>query len=232
MIDELPDEPRYVEAHAIASDPAGWRAPIAGGGLAFGHDAARLIVACGVPATAAAGLCELAAAHPGHALLAMTAELAAALAAAGRDVGRALLHTLAAPDALPELEGAQPLADAASLDHLPPALARELTAARARGPVWAAWVDGAPVSFAYAPWRSARWFDTSVDTLPGARQLGLGSLVAAALIHDERRAGREPVWGADERNHASRRLAARLGFVEVDAIWVAAPAIAPGTPLA
>ena len=84
-------------------------------------------------------------------------------------------------------------------------------------------VDDEPVSFAYAPWRSARWFDVSVDTLPGARQLGLATIVAAAMIHDERAQGREPVWGADEGNHASLRLAARLGFVAMDEIFVAPP---------
>ena len=61
----------------------------------------------------------------------------------------------------------------------------------------------------------------SVDTLPGARQLGLATIVASTLIRDERRHGREPVWGADEHNHASLRLAARLGFVPVDELWVA-----------
>jgi len=31
------------------------------------------------------------------------------------------------------------------------------------------------------------------------------------------------VWGADEGNTASLRLARTLGFVEVDRIWVAPP---------
>jgi predicted GNAT family acetyltransferase len=89
--------------------------------------------------------------------------------------------------------------------------------------VWAAWVDGEPVSFAYAPWRSASYFDVSVDTLPGVRQLGLATTVAAAMIRDERARGREPVWGADEHNGASLRLAKRLGFEAVDEIWVVPP---------
>ena len=36
--------------------------------------------------------------------------------------------------------------------------------------IWTVFLDGIPVSFAYAPWRSARWFDVSVDTLAEARQ--------------------------------------------------------------
>ena len=85
-------------------------------------------------------------------------------------------------------------------------------------------MEGEPVSFAYAPWRSAKWFDVSIDTLPGARQLGLATIVASAMIRDERTRGREPVWGADQGNTASLRLAKRLGFAAVDEIWVCAHA--------
>ena len=137
---------------------------------------------------------------------------------------RFVLHTLVEPDALPDLEGAVPLPEGcASLAHLPPPLAAELEANRAARTIWSAWVDGEPVAFAYAPWRSPAWFDTSVDTLASARQLGLGTLVAAALIRDERTHGREPVWGADIANVASQRLAKRLGFAPIDEIWVAPP---------
>jgi hypothetical protein len=133
---------------------------------------------------------------------------------------RAILHALAGE--LPDLEGAQPLPTDASLDHLPATLAAELGAVRGTRDVWAVWVDGAPVSFAYAPWRSARWFDVSVDTLASARQLGLATIVASAMIRAEQRLGREPVWGADAANAASLALAKRLGFVPIDEIWVAA----------
>ena len=210
---ELPDVPRWVEAHGIANDPAGWREELAGG-FAVGHDAARLIVVAGdVTPEAVAPL----AARP-HVILVEREELALALK--GRRVERAILHTLPDPDALPDLEGASPLGDT----PVPPPLQDELAWARTRGTVWAAWVDGEPVSFAYAPWRSPAWFDVSVDTLPSARQLGLATVVAAAMIRDERAHGREPVWGADEGNLASLRLAKRLGFEAVDEIWVCAPA--------
>ncbi|MGE0546981.1 MAG: GNAT family N-acetyltransferase [Kofleriaceae bacterium] len=216
---DLPDLPRWVEAHGIATDPAGWRTPV-GAGFALGHDTAKLIVVVGDAAVEAVR--ELAHDHPSHTLLLEIEreQLAEAVRRAGRGVDRALLHTLPDPDTLPELEGADPLPAEASLAHVPAELATELEAARASHTVWTAWVDGEPVSFAYAPWRSARWFDVSVDTLAGARQLGLATLVAAAMIRDERGRGREPVWGADEHNVASIRLAKRLGFVESDAIWV------------
>lgn len=207
----LPDLPRWVEAHGIAADPASWQR--AG---CVGHDAARLIVI--TPEAEASAIAALAAAHPHHTLLAATEAHARAT---GRVPARALLHTLPDPEALPDVEGAVVLPADADLAHLPAPLAEEL--ARARPPIWSAWVDGAPVCFAYAPWRSAGWFDVSVDTLPGARQLGLATIVAAAMIRDERAQGREPVWGADEDNHGSLRLARRLGFVAVDELWVAPP---------
>lgn len=210
---ELPDVPRWVEAHGIANDPAGWRQEVAGG-FVLGHDAAKLIVVAGdVTPEAVAPLT----ANP-HVILVEREDLALALR--GRRVERAILHTLPDPEALPDFEGASPLGDLAA----PAALADELAWARTRGTIWAAWVDGEPVSFAYAPWRSPTWFDVSVDTLPGARQLGLATVVAAAMIRDERAHGREPVWGADEANIASLRLAKRLGFEPVDEIWVCAPA--------
>jgi GNAT superfamily N-acetyltransferase len=213
----LPDLPRWVEANAIADDPTGWRKPI-GDGFALGHDDARLIVIGG--AADAASVAALAAARPEHALL-IAIERADLAVATTRPYERAWIHTLADPDELPDDAGAL------AIDTLPviddQALAGELAWALGRGPVYAAWLDGAPASFAFAPWRSAKWFDVSVDTLPHARQLGLGSIVAAAMIRGERARGREPVWGANESNFASLALAERLGFEQVDALWVCAP---------
>jgi GNAT acetyltransferase len=212
----VPDIPRWVEAHGMAADPASWRRSL-GKGFAVGSDRPSLIVVVGDadPGEVAA----LARERSRHTML-IAIEREDLAAATGRQVARALLHTL--PDAaLPELEGAAPLPADASLAHLPDALAEELAAVRADRTIWTAVVDGLPVAFAYAPWRSERWFDVSVDTLPQARQLGLGRLVAAAMIRGERALGREPVWGADERNEASLRLAHGLGFVKVDEIWVA-----------
>ena len=216
----LPDVPRWIEAHGIAGDPAGWRQELRGG-FAVGHDAARLIVVAGEVEGGA--VAELARARTGYTLLfAIEREdVVAALRAIDRPSERAILHALPDPERLPDPEGAVPLGDA-SLEHVPRALADELAWARSRGPVWSAWVDGEPVCFAYAPWRSGRWFDISIDTLPEARQLGLATIVASAMIRDERARGREPVWGADEGNAASLRLARRLGFEPVDELWVAA----------
>jgi hypothetical protein len=215
---ELPDLPRWIEAHGIAVDPASWRREL-GGGFAVGSDRARLIVVAG-DATAAA-VAELARQRPEHTLL-VARERADLAAATGRRVVRAVLHTLPdGTDALPDVDGAVPLPPDTSLAHVPLLLAEELETARPHRTIWTAFLDDAPVSFAYAPWRSAHWFDVSVDTLPQARQLGLGKLVAAAMIRGERALGREPVWGADEDNAASNRLARSLGFAAVDEVWVA-----------
>lgn len=207
---ELPDVPRWVEAHGIAADPTHWRTPL-GDGFALGHDAARLLVVAGDADAAAVG--ALAHAYPKHTFL------LAQPTATDRPLERAILHTLPDPDSLPDLEGASLLDEQTAL---PDSLADELAWARTRGPVFTAIVDGVASAFAYAPWRSASWFDVSVDTVVGARQLGLGTLVASTMIRYELAQGRAPVWGADEGNAASLRLAKRLGFVPADEIWVAA----------
>jgi hypothetical protein len=241
---DLPDVPRWIEAHGIAADPAGWRREL-GAGFAVGSDRARLIVIAGEPDDAA--VAALARELPKHAMLIAGALAATVGRATGRMIERAVLHTLpgseraAGADApgserahgepapalgelgeldAPDAIGAVALPADISLAHLPAALAEELEAARGDRTIWTAFLDGVPVSFAYAPWRSPRWFDVSVDTLPSARQLGLGKLVAAAMIRGEQALGRSPVWGADEGNTASLRLARSLGFVPIDEIWV------------
>jgi len=223
---ELPDVPRWIEAHGIAADPDGWRRELAGG-FAVGSDRARLIVVAG--SAGAAAVAALARELPHHTLL-LAIERTDLAVATGRRVERALLHALPGSGLLDvavaggglDAAAAVMLPPEASLAHLPVGLAEELEATRRHRPIWTVFLDGAPVSFAYAPWRSARWFDVSVDTLPEARQLGLGRLVAAAMIRDEQALGRAPVWGADESNAASLRLARGLGFVQVDELWVAA----------
>jgi len=118
----LPDLPRWVEAHGLAADPTSWRRTL-GTGFAVGNDHARLVVVGGDAEAAAVD--ELARAYDAHALLVAIEreDLAATLRAGGRPVVRAVLHTLSEPDALPELEGAFPLPEHATLSHLPPALA-------------------------------------------------------------------------------------------------------------
>jgi hypothetical protein len=213
---DVPDEPRWVEARAMLL--AGAPATPAGRGWVIASPADELAVAFGdVDAAAVTALVTR-----GTLLCAIERDdLTRALEGKGWLAERAVLHTLPDPDLLPDDEGAMPLGPGEDLGHLPPPLAAELERAlREQHAVHAVWVDGKPVSFAYAPWRTERWFDVSVDTAPGARQLGLATRAAAAMIRAGRADGREPVWGAAERNFASLRLGARLGFVATDAIWV------------
>lgn len=212
LVLDLPDVPRWVEAHGIAADPTHWTRAL-GSGAAIGHDAAKLAVVIGHADPVQ--VLELPATHT--VLFASEREdVRAALIASGRSVERAILHTL--EDEPPDYEGATLLPDDAAL---PDYLADELAWARTRGPVFTVYVDGVPSAFAYAPWRSRMYFDVSVDVIPAARQLGLATIVASAMIAAERSRGREPVWGADEGNAASLRLATRLGFSPVDELWVA-----------
>lgn len=200
----LPDLPRWVEANGIADEAGSWRREL-GAGFAVGSDRAKLIALAGEIDVVAARI--LAAEYPQHVVLAESPF------DIGRQHSRAILHTLDGDP--PDLEGATLLPADADLTHVP--FAAELAGHR----VWTVYVDELPVAFAYAAWRTPTYFDVSVDTLPGARQLGLGTIVAAALIADER--PRAPVWGADEDNAASLRLAARLGFAPVDELWVLPP---------
>ena len=120
MID-LPDLPRWVEAHGIAADPEGWREEL-GGGFIVGHDRAKLIVVAGDVETSDVATL----ANRPHVILVEREELGLAL---GRRCDRAILHTLPDPSALPDYEGATALGDA----PLPAALADELAWARTRG---------------------------------------------------------------------------------------------------
>jgi hypothetical protein len=223
---QLADEPRWVEANGIAASGEGWRVAIGERGVAFGHDGMRLIALAGVAAEIGtdAALAPIVAAHADHALV-FPLELAPAIAQLGRRPLRAVIHTLRDASTLPDDAGATILADDARLDHVPAPLADELAIARRLGrPVWTVYVDRAPATFAYASWRTTRWFDVSVETLVSARQLGLATSAAAALIRAERADGREPVWGADADNLSSLALARRLGFAAIDELGVAAGA--------
>ena len=137
---------------------------------------------------------------------------------------RAVLHTLPDFSRLPA-----PLPDAvrflgpAEIRHpsIPETLARELEIGADHSPVAATFVDGQPVSFAYAGSITESLFDVAIDTLPEHRRRGYAALCVSHLIRHMHERGQQPVWGATTENTASANLARKLGFVPTDelALW-------------
>jgi RimJ/RimL family protein N-acetyltransferase len=112
---------------------------------------------------------------------------------------------------------------------LPPGLRTELRAELERTlrrgtPVVAAFVGDVPVSFCYVASETEGLWDVSIDTLEEYRRRGHAAHCAAYMIrHMRDTVGKEPVWGAVELNAPSMGLAAKLGFVPVDRVFVFEP---------
>lgn len=102
----------------------------------------------------------------------------------------------------------------------PEELHEELLTAAKRVRIAATIVDEKPVAFCYAGAVTEGLWDISIDTLEAYRQRGYAALCVAFLIEHFNRQRRRPVWGALESNTASMRLAAKLGFVPVDELFV------------
>ncbi len=107
-----------------------------------------------------------------------------------------------------------------AITNLPFDLKEELTLAFRYSPVAATIVDGMPVSFCYAGSQTESLWDISIDTLAEYRNKGYAAACVAYMIELMRQQKKQPVWGADETNAASLRLAAKLGFITVDTIMV------------
>ncbi|MBK9315418.1 MAG: GNAT family N-acetyltransferase [Acidobacteria bacterium] len=103
---------------------------------------------------------------------------------------------------------------------LPHDLRDELTAASRYSPLAGVIVDGTPVSFCYAAAQTETLWDISIDTLQEYRNQGYGAAAVTFLIDHMKKLGKKPVWGAEDSNIPSLRLAARLGFVIVDKLLV------------
>ena len=138
---------------------------------------------------------------------------------------RALLHLLGPEPRLPRLvPGAvRQLApgEVASLAHLPEETLDELSAIDAGGtPIAAALDRDTPVAFCYAGAATESLWDISIESLEPWRRRGFAANAVAFEVERLRASGQQPVWGAVESTAASLGLAAKLGFVPVDEVWV------------
>lgn len=108
-----------------------------------------------------------------------------------------------------------------TLSYLPASLQEELADAVARQVPIAAALDGErAVSFAYPASTTETWWDMSIDTLASHRRQGFAYDVAKFLLHQMTQTGRKAVWGAVISNLASQSLAKKLGYLEVDSLWL------------
>lgn len=115
----------------------------------------------------------------------------------------------------------------ASLTHVPPGLMDELSDRVARGVTVVAAFEGTlPVAFSYVASETETLWDVSIDTIESHRRRGYAAAAVLHLMQLMKERGKVAVWGAVAGNPASMNLAHRLGFVEVDTLWVVSPGAA------
>jgi RimJ/RimL family protein N-acetyltransferase len=109
--------------------------------------------------------------------------------------------------------------DADDIDRLDPKLAWIASTwggpagLAASGYAWGAFANGQLVAVASSFFVGDRYEDIAVVTDPAHRGLGLSTACAAALCGDIHHRGHEPTWTTATDNHASLRVAEKLGFV-------------------
>jgi GNAT superfamily N-acetyltransferase len=136
----------------------------------------------------------------------------------------AMLHVLGGARRLPHVASGlvRPVSrdEMAGWREIPDDLREELCEAGAETPVFVAFAGERPAAFCYAGAVTESLWDVSIDTLEPYRRQGYATRCAAFVIEQMRAVGKEPVWGSLISNVASARLAAKLGFVPVDTIFV------------
>jgi hypothetical protein len=232
----LPDLPRWVELRALLlgnrGDVLGFRgAPLAAAVADAAFGSAFVV---GEPSFEAIGEALGLAGLSGTLMSAPESAAWVRQAIPELSAERAIIHALGSgaapqPGSLADVRHLRP--DEAETIALPPELRVELRAATVAGtPIAAALADGVPVAFCYAGSVTETLWDVSIDTLEPWRRRGFAARAAGFEIARLRGFGRRPVWGAAESNTASRRLAAKLGFVPVDELWIFATP--PSSPVA
>ncbi len=232
----LPDVPRFVETRAMLLEGSceilGLEEDAASPSFVVRDGEEDLVCVVGYPVREAVAEAVARNGNAG-AVIAMPENVSrVAQAVPGRDPQPAILHLLGEDERLPGATEGEPvrlLSGPEELRLLPPGLRTELRAelerALRRGmPTVAVFVGGVPVSFCYVASETEGLWDVSIDTLEEHRRQGHAARCAASLIrHMRDTAGKEPVWGAVESNASSMGLAAKLGFVPVDRVFVFEP---------
>lgn len=95
---------------------------------------------------------------------------------------------------------------------VPAAFWRDPAQFLAHGGGWVAEREGVVGSIAFSSFRFDESIELGIETHPAARGQGLGHAVASRMIVDVLESGLTPVWACRKGNHASYRLAQRLGF--------------------
>jgi RimJ/RimL family protein N-acetyltransferase len=232
ILREIPDTPRFVDTRAMLQSP---HATVLGGAsvdegfvVRLVHGAQSVLAGVGRPAREAvlSAIDGITAMTPFIAQVDNADYLEAVLRDAVSRPGdpawrreRVILFLLTTMPALAPLDASVSIRLATkqdALDHLPSGLRFEIAHALDLAPVGAAFVDGRAAAFCYPCWTTESLWDLSIDTLPEYRQRGLAAQAVRFMIEHLRPSGRQPVWGALESNHASLRLAERLGFRPIE----------------
>jgi RimJ/RimL family protein N-acetyltransferase len=233
----LPDVPRFVETRAMLlggdCEVLGLEEDAASPSFVVCDGEKDLVSVVGDPAREAIAEAVARTGNAG-AVIAMPENVSrVAQAVPGREPQFAILHLLGEAERLPVATEDKPvrfLSGPEELRLLPPGLRAELRAELERAlrkhtPAVAAFLEDVPVSFCYVASETEGLWDVSIDTLEEHRGRGYAARCAAYMIrHMHDTAGKEPVWGALESNVPSMRLAAKLGFVPVDRVFVFEPA--------
>jgi RimJ/RimL family protein N-acetyltransferase len=101
----------------------------------------------------------------------------------------------------------------------------EIRRAALVGKLAATFLDGKPVAFCDASAVTETLWDIGIETLEEHLRQGYAGLSVAYMVDQMGRLGKRPVWGAEESNVPSMRLAARLGFKAADRLIVLNPPV-------
>ena len=108
-----------------------------------------------------------------------------------------------------------------ALSHLQPELRDELADVVAEGKEILAALDGnLPVAFVYVASETETLWDISIDTVETHRRRGFASAAVLSMMRIMAQRSKTAVWGAVQSNTPSLNLARKLGFIEVDQLWV------------